>query len=198
MAYGRKSWTVEEYFAMETASDVKHEYYRGEVFAMSGNFQPHNAITANLIAELHYKLIGKGCRPLGSDMRIHIPANTLYTYPDVSVFCGKVETLNNDNFNALNPVMFIEVLSKSTKAYDQGDKFRLYQDIPTLREYVLVDSLSVYAQSFALTDDGSWRMRRYKSLEDILALQSLSISIPLREIYEDSWLTGTESLTRFT
>lgn len=192
LAYNRKNWTIEEYLEMEIASDEKHEYYRGEVFAMAGALQPHNAIASNLNAELRTRLKSKGCRPYGSDMRIHIPVNTLFTYPDISVFCGKVETLNNDNFNALNPVILIEVLSKSTKDYDRGDKFILYRDIPTLKEYILVDSLSVHVEAFALNQSGHWELREYKAMENVLDLQSLSASVSLKEIYEDSGLTGAE------
>ena len=88
-AYHRKNWTVEEYLEMETASDEKHEYYRGDVFAMSGALQPHNAISSNLNAELRVKLRSKGCRPYGSDMRIHVASNSLFTYPDISFFAER-------------------------------------------------------------------------------------------------------------
>lgn len=198
LAYNRKNWTIEEYLEMETASDVKHEYYRGEVFAMSGALEPHNAITSNVNAELRTKLRGKGCRPYGSDMRIHIPANSLFTYPDISVFCSETKTLNNDKFNALNPVVLIEVLSKSTKAYDRGDKFILYRDIPTLKEYVLIDSLSVSVEAFAINASGKWELSEYKSLDQVLSFQSLPVAIPLKEIYEDSGLAGTESSIKTT
>lgn len=159
---------------------------------MSGVLQPHSAIASNVNAELRMKLKGRGCRPYGSDFRIHIPSNTLFTYPDVSVFCGEVKTLNNDKFNALNPIVLVEVLPKSTKAYDRGDKFKLYRDIPTLKEYVLVDSLSVNVEAFALNESGNWELWEYKKMEDVLAFQSLNVSLLLNEIYEDSGLTGAE------
>ncbi|GAA4755616.1 Uma2 family endonuclease [Flavisolibacter ginsenosidimutans] len=192
-AYSRKNWTIEEYLEMETASDEKHEYYHGEVFAMSGALQPHNAIAANVLSELRIGLKGKGCRPYGSDMRIHIQSNTLFTYPDVSVFCSEVKTLNDDKFNALNPVVLIEVLSKSTKAYDRGDKFKLYRDITSLKECVLIDSMSVFIEAFAVNASGHWELREYETVDDVLQFQSLPVSIPLKDIYEDSGLTGAES-----
>lgn len=173
---------------MEAASDEKHEYYRGEVFAMSGVLRPHSAITVNVITELRTKLKGKGCRPYDGDFRIHIPANTLFTYPDVSVFCGEVKTLNNDNFNTLNPIVLVEVLSKSTKDYDRGDKFKLYRDIPTLKEYVIIDSLSVSVEAFAINTSGKWELTEYKSLADVLVFGALSVAVPLADVYEDSGL----------
>lgn len=165
---------------------------------MSGVLRPHSAITVNIVAELRTKLKGKGCRPYDSDFRVHVPVNSLFTYPDVSVFYGDVKTFNNDNFNALNPVVLIEVLSKSTKDYDRGDKFKLYRDIPTLKEYVLIDSLSVSVETFAINPSGFWELREYKTLEDALRFQSLPVSIPLKDIYEDSGLTGTEPLVRLS
>lgn len=191
-AYNRKNWTIKEYLEMEAVSDVKHEYYRGEIFTMQGAKLPHIVITDNLVVELRNRLRGSGCRPYNDDLRIHIPTNTLFTYPDVSVFCGRVETLNNDEFNALNPVVLIEVLSKSTKDYDRGDKFSLYRDIPTLKEYVLVDSQSVFVQAFAVNANSKWELWEYKSMEEELLFQSLSVSVLLKEIYEDSGLTGAE------
>lgn len=197
-AYNRKSLTIEEYLEFENASAEKHEYYRGEIFAMAGTLLPHNVIASNVSGELYAKLKGTGCRPFGSDLRIHIPSNTLFTYPDISVFCGEVKTLNDDNFNALNPTILIEVLSKATKDYDQGDKFRLYRDIQTLKEYILVDSLSISVQAFFVNATGRWELREHKLADDILMFQSLSLSISLKDIYEGSELTGSEPLVKST
>src|SRR3712207_2746804 len=93
VAYGKKLFTIEEYLEMEEASQEKHEYYKGEIFAMSGAKLTHNTITYGLLATLLNKLKGKSCRPFGSDMRIHIEKNTLFTYPDISIICGEVKTL---------------------------------------------------------------------------------------------------------
>jgi Uma2 family endonuclease len=139
LAYGRKHWSIDEYLEQEKSSDEKHEYFQGEVFAMAGATVQHNIIASTLLTELGSKLKGKGCQPFGSDLRIHIPANTLFTYPDVSVFFGEV-----------NPLVIIEILSRSTKTYDRGDKFKFYRDIITLREYVLVDSESILVEAFAV------------------------------------------------
>ena len=92
----------------------------------------------------------------------------------------------------MNPIVLIEVLSKSTKDYDRGDKFTLYRDIPTLKEFILVDSRSISVEAFAVNNSGKWELTEYKALEDTLSFQSLSVSIPLTEIYEDSGLTGAE------
>lgn len=114
-AYNKDRYTIEEYLEMENTATEKHEYYKGEIFAMSGAKLRHNIIATNLLVALGVKLSGKPCRPFGSDMRIHIPKNTLFTYPDISVVCGEVESRNNDEMNVLNPTLIIEVLSPSTK-----------------------------------------------------------------------------------
>ncbi len=125
VAYGKQKISIEEYLEMENASTEKHEYYKGEIFAISAAKVPHNTISANLSGILYDKLKGKKCKPYGSDQRIHIPSNTLFTYPDISIICGEIKTLNDDEYNVLNPTVIIEVLSKSTRNYDYGDKFKL-------------------------------------------------------------------------
>src|SRR5262245_25786086 len=130
--FGKKKISIEEYLEMEETSQEKHEYYRGEVFAMSGPKVQHNIIAGNVFGILVNKLKGKPCRPFSSDQRVHIEKNTLFTYPDISIICGEIKTLNDDEWNALNPTMLIEVLSPSTKNYDRGEKFMLYRDIASL------------------------------------------------------------------
>ncbi len=134
VAYGKTRLTIREYLEWERDATVKHEYYQGEVFAMSGAKVTHNIIGTNLLGSLGQRLKGKSCRPFNSDQRIHIPGNTLFTYPDLSIICGKIVTLDNDEWNILNPSVAIEVLSPATKNYDRGEKFRLYRAIGALKE----------------------------------------------------------------
>ena len=190
--YGRKIFSIEEYLEMETAATEKHEYYGGEIFAMSGALLPHNIISVNTLVYLHQKLKGKSCRPFNSDMRIHIEKNTLFTYPDISVVCGEAKTLNDDNFNLLNPTIIIEILSKSTKNYDRGDKFKLYRDIPTLKEYILVDSLSISVEAFRINKKNHWELEEYKHIDAALDIPILQLCIPLIEIYEGTKLQNQD------
>ncbi|HKB46022.1 MAG TPA: Uma2 family endonuclease, partial [Chitinophagaceae bacterium] len=143
VAYGKNKMTIEEYLQFEKASDTKHEYYRGEVFAMSGVKPRHNVIAKNLMRDIATALRGKPCQPYGSDTRINIPENTLFTYPDISIICGDIIPSGYDEDTATQPVVVIEILSKSTRDYDRMGKFKLYRDIPALKEYILVDSESV-------------------------------------------------------
>ncbi|HRN55344.1 MAG TPA: Uma2 family endonuclease [Agriterribacter sp.] len=187
VAYGKQKFTIEEYLAMEEDAVVKHEYYRGEIFAMSGAQIPHNEISGNFYVALHNRLRGKKCKPYNSDQRIHIESNTLFTYPDISVICGEPVTLNNDEWNVLNPAVIIEVLSPATKNYDRGEKFMLYRGIPTLQEYILVDSESIHVEIFRQNAAHRWELEEYKSIEDQLRIKTIDEAIPLADIYAGVW-----------
>jgi Uma2 family endonuclease len=184
IAYGKQKLTIEEYLAWENAATEKHEYYRGEIFAMSGAKMVHNHITSNLLTGLGTRLKGKPCKPFGSDTRVHILSNTLFTYPDITVICGKEETLNNDGFNVLNPTVIFEVLSPSTAQYDRGEKFGLYRDIPTLKAYVVVHTDSMRIESWHINTEGHWELREYRSADHVLTIPVIDVAIPVVEVYE--------------
>ncbi len=184
IAYSKQKLSVEEYLEMENAADEKHDYYKGEIFAMSGAKMPHNRISSNLLIVLGLKLKGKKCQPYGSDARIHIESNTLFTYPDISIICGETITLNDDDYNVLNPTVIIEVLSKSTKNYDRGEKFKLYRDIATLKEYILVDSESIDLEIFRINENGHWELEEYNSLTDDVTIKAIDETVSLSEIYD--------------
>jgi Uma2 family endonuclease len=188
VAYGKQKISIEKYLEMENASPEKHEYYKGEVFAMSGAKVVHVKICDNILSSLKIKLKGKSCQPFGSDLRIHVEANTLFTYPDISITCGDIITLNNDDYNVLNPSVLIEVLSSSTKNYDRGEKFKLYRDIPTLKEYILVDSETVNIEVFRLNANNHWELEEYNKDNESFEIQTINASLLLSEIYEGTKL----------
>ena len=173
-----------DYLSEEKKATEKHEYYTGQIFAMSGASIPHNKISRNLLVLLAIKLKGKGCEPFGSDLRIHIPQNSLYTYPDISIFCGEIEKADTDFDTAVNPKVIIEVLSKSTKNYDMGTKFSLYRDIVSLDQYITIDSECVQVETRENSHDGTWVLKDIKSIDNVLELRSLGIETRLSEIYE--------------
>ncbi|MDZ4810881.1 MAG: Uma2 family endonuclease [Bacteroidota bacterium] len=199
VAYGKNKFTEEEYLKMEEQSSEKHEFYRGEIFllhagevsAMSGAKVTHNIISGNIFGEIKQKLKGKSCQPFNSDQRIYIPQNTLYTYPDISIVCGKPETKDDDELNLLNPSVIIEVLSSSTKSYDRGDKFKLYRDIKSLKEFILVDSKSIVVEAFRINESGHWELEEYKTIEETLLVKTVILTIPLTDIYEGTKLAAT-------
>lgn len=174
----------QDYLEAERKAFEKHEYYKGEIFAMSGALIPHNEIFSNLFGELATKLKGKGCKPYGSDLRIHIPSNTLYTYPDISIICGGIETTDEQFDTASNPSVIIEILSATTKDYDKGSKFTLYREIKTLKEYILVDSTSISVEKFIRNADSSWQLTEFKLLSDVFSIDTVNASMVLSDIYE--------------
>ncbi len=186
IAFYKQRLTIEEYLEIEDFSDEKHEYYKGEVFLMAGTKQLHNIVTINIITSLSIKFTGKSCRPYGSDARIHIEENTLFTYPDVSVFCGELKTRNNDGMNNLNPIIIFEVLSPSTKAYDRGQKFELYKAIPSLQEYILVSPDELLIEAWRKTESGTWELKIITDRNESLALTSVATELPLMDIYRDT------------
>jgi Uma2 family endonuclease len=185
IAYSKREFSIEEYLEMENASAEKHEYYRGEIFAMSGAKSKHNIVTSNLHIHIGGLLKGKPCKPFGSDLRIHVEKNTLFTYPDISIICGELVSLNNDDINFLNPTVIIEVASPSTKKYDRETKFELYKDIPTFKEYILVDPLSISADTFFINGQGDWELREFRHLEQSIELNSIGISVSMKDVYEE-------------
>ena len=188
VAYGKSKFTIEEYLEMERASQWKHEYYQGEIFAMSGASNRHEIIFANLFGDLAHRSKGHNCRPLGSNMRLHIPENTLFTYPDISIYCGEIKTLDKEEDSAIGPTALIEILSPSTRKYDMGKKFELYQSIPTLKEYILVDTQAVQITVFRRNAQKTWESQIYTGPSALLQVQTLGLSVPLSEIYKDTAL----------
>lgn len=188
ITYGNRKFTVEEYLKMDRDSDRKHEYFNGEVFAMSGAGYRHNIIFRNLYGKLAYSTEGKPCRPYGSDMRVHIPENTLYTYPDISIFCKDIITEEGDKDVFIGPAVLIEILSPSTRNYDRGTKFKLYRDIPTLREYVLVDSEAVSVEIFRVNENKYWQLEEYRQPGELLNIHTVGFQLSLNELYRDTKL----------
>jgi Uma2 family endonuclease len=126
-------YTIEEYAQLEKFSNVKHEFYAGQIWAMSGGTPDHSAFAVNIATLLSAQLVGKKCRVYNSDARVRVRATGLVTYPDVSVVCGKLETDAEDCFAIINPIVIVDVLSKGTEAYDRGEKLTHYEQVPSLR-----------------------------------------------------------------
>src|ERR1700683_47405 len=196
--HAERHYTIEDYFAVEEDSDIKHEYFDGEVFAMAGASLRHNRIARNVLLALGGRLRGSPCETFGSDQRLRTPAGLL-TYPDVMVICGPVELSGVDRLDTvLNPIVIVEVLSESTRDYDRGQKSRLYREIPTLLDYVLVEQSRVNVEHLSLKSeaadraaDDSWIAKIYEDPGQGISLKSLRVDLPLGEIYEGVDLTPT-------
>jgi len=175
----------EEYLARERVSPTKNEYFDGEIFAMSGASIKHNIIFSNLFGILAISLKGKSCFPFGSDFRVHVKDNGLYTYPDISIVCQDPEIIDDEyKDNLLNPSVLIEILSKSTRDYDKGRKFFLYKSIPTLQEYILIDSLNILVKIFRRNDDNSWTLTEYTKDSDSFNILTIDLTVRMNDVYE--------------
>jgi len=178
-----KYLTPEEYLAMEEISEIRHEYYQGEIFAMAGATNDHNLITGDVYTRMNLALTEKGCFVYMTDMQLWVQANSLMTYPDVMVVCGDPKFYEDRTDVIANPIVIVEVLSKSSKDYDRGDKFKLYQSIPTLQEYILIDQYTIYVEQYYLETPKKWAVREYNRLTDILQFAKIDFQISLQDIY---------------
>ncbi len=134
----RRHFTFRDYLSLEEASNVKHGYFAGEIYAMAGGTPEHAALAAAVGGALFAQLEGSDCRIFRSDLRVRVLATGLATYPDVTVACGALERDPENSDTITNPALIVEILSPSTEAYDRGEKLEHYQQIPSLRECVLV------------------------------------------------------------
>ena len=180
--------TPEEYLAIERDVEAKHEFYRGEMFAMGGASREHNLITGNAGASLHAQLANRPCEAYQNDMRVKVTANGLYTYPDVVVTCEKPR-FEDDKFDTLlNPQSIIEVLSDTTEKYDRGKKFELYRQIQSLREYALISQDRAHIELFTKGDDGVWSLSEATGLEATISLPTIGCQLALADVYAKiSW-----------
>ena len=181
-AAAKRVWTPAEYLAWERTAPSKHEYFGGEVFAMAGAKRRHNLLVANVVGELREALRRRPCEVYPSDMRVKVPATGLYTYPDALVVCDQPLFEDDEEDTLLNPMVLVEVLSKSTASYDRGEKFESYRAIPSFLEYVIVSQQKVLVEHFVRQSDGSWLMRERRAGER-LELTSVRASIAVDEIY---------------
>lgn len=179
----KTSLTPEEYLALERKSEIKHEYYAGEMFAMVGASKRHNLITTNIIRILGNQLLERSYNVYASDMRVKVSATGKYTYPDVVVACEEEKFDDAENDTLLNPVVVIEVLSESTEAYDRGKKFEQYQNIESLTDYLLVAQDLYRVEQFVRQSNREWRYSEYHQAEDIVKLNVIGCELLLKDVY---------------
>jgi Uma2 family endonuclease len=177
--------TDDEYLAREKTATEKSELVNGVVLGMAGASKRHNAIVRNLIFVLTVRLRGQPCQPYPSDMRVHVPATGLFTYPDLTVFCGNPESLKKDSETFINPRVIIEVLSEKTEAFDRGAKFAHYRSIASLDTYVLVSQHEPRVEWYERESDGGFKLHEAVGASSVVSLPRLDASLSLAEIYAD-------------
>lgn len=178
----RRHYAYGEYLALDEASNVKLEFYAGDIYAMAGGTPEHAALCLQVGSALNVQLEGRPCRVYGSDLRIRVLATGLTTYPDVSVVCGSIERDPEGRDTVLNPTLVVEVLSPSTADYDRGERRESYQQIPSLHEVVLLAHdqrrIEVYRRGA-----GGWSLHQAGPGESI-ALDSISCRLDVDALYD--------------
>lgn len=175
--------TPQEYLELERASETKHEYYHGEIFAMAGASLQHNRITRNLTVLLGAQLRGSSCELFSADMRVKVDPTGLYTYPDLVIACGELRFEDSHSDTLLNPRLIIEVLSGSTAEYDRGEKFAQYRRLDSLQEYLLVSQDRCRVERY-IRSGGDWVLTEFSNPEIPLMLESVACTLRLPEVYE--------------
>src|SRR6478609_2292974 len=138
----RHKYSFADYLATEESSEVRHEYYAGEIYAMAGRTPEHAAMAAAITAALGRQLERSNCRVYSSDLRLRVLATGLATYPDVTVICGPSVRDPESPSHVTNPKLVVEVLSPGTEDYDRNEKLEHYKSIPSLSAIVLVEHRS--------------------------------------------------------
>lgn len=174
----------EQYLIQERKSDDKHEYYAGEIFALTRASQQHNLIIGNMISELSLQL--KKCvgTVYACAMRAKIAQVGLYTYPDVVVVCGKAEFEDKEQDTLLNPTVVVEVLSKSTEAYDRGTKFKNYCTLSSLTEYILIAQDAYHIEHYVRQTDNQWLLSEVDDPDGLVELPTIQCYLLLNEVYD--------------
>ncbi len=180
----KRYYTPEEYLELEEKAEYKSEYRDGEIAPMTGGTTDHNKISLNFAAYLKFALKQQNYDIYIGDVKLWIPRYRLYTYPDIMVIEGQPIYQGTNKTTVTNPSLIIEVLSKSTKNYDQGDKFMFYRSIPELKEYILIEQYNYYAMQYSKTLEGKWLLTEYDLQEAILSLDSVKFEIPFSDLYD--------------
>lgn len=178
--------TLEEYRAIEETAEERHEYRNGEIITMPGGSPAHSRIAVDMTTFLNLTLRDTNFQTYNGDLRIWIPSFNHGTYADVLVINGEPEFNGDRTDEILNPLLIVEVLSPSTEAYDRGEKFRKYRSLPSFCEYLLVSQIEPYIEQYHNLDPDSndrWQWQVYDRLEQSIVLHSLTIELPLTEVY---------------
>jgi Uma2 family endonuclease len=175
--------SAEEYLALDRAAELRSEFLDGEIVAMSGGSMRHAVLQVNLIGEVRAALRGTSCQAFNSDLRIRV-SSRMYTYPDLTVVCGKPMLADERQDILLNPTVIFEVLSPSTEHYDRGVKLRHYRSIDSLQDYILVSQDQVRIERYTRRDANTSTFRDYQGPNETLLIESIGTSLPLTSIYE--------------
>ena len=183
MSRAPKLLTPADYWELEKDSEVKHQLYQGEIFAMTGGSPQHALIAANFIGIARVAIGNGPCVVYTGDLRIKVEETGLHTYPDASIFCDDLELDETVPHTALNPTVIVEVLSDSTERYDRGAKSTNYRKIESLQELLLISQNEALVERYTRTESG-WLLTEAAGLDSTIDLTSVEVSLPLAELYQ--------------
>ncbi|HAK79486.1 MAG TPA: Uma2 family endonuclease [Runella sp.] len=181
-----KLYTHNEYLRIEEKAKSKNEFYKGLIIPMAGAKAIHNEISANIVATLKAAVrpLPTTYRVYTSDQKIRIDSEDTTVYPDALVICEKPEFWKGREDIIVNPYVIVEVLSKSTQNYDRGEKFMLYQRLPSLKEYIVVEQHTPLVESWYQLEENTWQKTAAQGTDGLLSIRSLGITLRLDEVYE--------------
>lgn len=184
VAMEKQAYSFEEYIEFEETANEKHEYRRGEIVPMTGGTTEHNKIAGNFYFNFRLKRREQKYNIFMGDVKLWIPQYQQGTYPDVMIINGEPTYYKNTRTTVTNPSLIVEVLSKSTQNYDQGNKFLYYRSIPEFKEYILISQSQPYVMQYNKTDARKWLLTEYDAEHSLISLTSVEVDISLQEIYE--------------
>ena len=181
--------TPKQYLELEDQSDKRHEYRNGERVVMTGGTTNHNRLIVALCPYLNLALMDQDAEVFSGDVKVWIPAYQLFTYPDLMMVQGepqyyrdRPEHERQDTIE--NPSVVVEVLSKSTRQYDQSDKFDAYRTLDSLNEYILIDQYSFWVKQFTKNSQGQWLLTEFIGEDAVLKLQTIDFELAFKDLYK--------------
>lgn len=174
----------EEYLLRERKAEYKSEYYGDRLVAMTGASRLHNLVSGNAFFHLKAQVRGRACEIYSGDMRVRVPTETGYVYPDVVVACGEPRFEDAELDTLVNPTVVVEVLSPSTERYDRGEKWEHYRRVPSLRQYVLLAQDRPHAEWFTRHEGGLWLFAEAAGAEAEIRLESIGSTLRLADVYD--------------
>jgi Uma2 family endonuclease len=180
----QRYYSPEEYLELEVNSEERHEYIDGQIIPMTGGTPNHNQITGNFYAALNFALKRQPYRVFVTDQRLWIPSKRIHTYPDIVVVATPLQLQEGRKDTITNPLMIVEVLSKSTQSYDRAEKFAAYRTIASFQEYLLIDQYTMHVEQYTKTDNNKWIFSEYENIDMTISLASIPFQIILEDIYD--------------
>jgi Uma2 family endonuclease len=180
----------QEYLELERKAEFKSEYRNGVIVPMAGASIEHITISDNFTRHLGNQLEGQPCHAYSSDLKVR--TGKAYSYPDITVVCGKLRFEDIESDVLLNPTLIVEMLSPSTEMYDRGQKFAEYRELESFGEYLLTSQTQPFIEHYIKQADGSWKFLEHKGLDKSVRLETINCTLALRDIYKGLSLVESE------